>query len=416
MAGATVAPRRRPHYPCLEGIRALAAGLIVVHHAVALSALGPPFHPSNRAGFLATPAKVMDMGVAIFFVLSGFLIYRPFVSAHLDGEQPMLTRRFWFRRLLRIVPAYWLALSVLWAVGSLDLGSTWWRYYLFLQNYDAYTVFSGLVQAWSLATEITFYLCIPLWSGLIRRVVGRGRTTLRLELVGIAVLLAAGYVSRALFSATDHLWVKPSSLNTAGVTMRAVSFTWLPNNVDLFALGMGLAVLSAWNHQQADDPRRLDRWLGTRPWLWWGGALAAFVYLAYAVGPPSLSSGNIGFGWQRRQFLYGLVGLLMMVPAVFGDQASGLIRRVLRWSPVAWVGTISYGLYMWHLDLMARLVDKPTAGSLSTLRWRGWAGTPFGQPAPLWATLAVGFGLGTLVAAVSWYGLERPLQRLKRRV
>lgn len=402
VAGATVAPPRRPHYPCLEGIRALAAALIVVHHSASLA--------EQHAGLLATPARVMDIGVSVFFVLSGFLIYRPFVSAHLDGQRPMSARRFWWRRLLRIVPAYWVALSVLWAVGNLALGSDWWRYYLFLNIYDAFTSLGGIVPAWSLATEITFYLCIPFWSGLIRRVIGRGRTTVRIELLGVGGLVVAGYASRALFSASHHYFVSPGTLTAQGVTMRAVSFTWLPNNIDLFALGMALAVLSAWNHQQSAD-RPLDRLLGRATGLWWCGAVAVFAYLAYGVGPPPFATGYAGFFWQRRQFLYGLVGVLLITPAVFGDQTVGFVRRVLRCRPLVWLGSISYGLYLWHLDLMSRVVNKP--GALGGLVWRGWSGQPLGQ-APLWAVLSVGFGLGTLAAAASWYGVERPLQRLKR--
>ena len=105
----------RPHFPCFEGLRALAAVMIVVHHAAATAG-------NIRAGVLATPAAVMDSGVAIFFVISGFLIYRPFAVAHQAGVSTMPTRSFLWRRVLRIVPAYWAALTFFWAIGAISLG------------------------------------------------------------------------------------------------------------------------------------------------------------------------------------------------------------------------------------------------------------------------------------------------------
>lgn len=93
----------------------------------------------------------MDGGVAVFFVLSGFLIYRPFALARQLRLPPPRLRLFWWRWLLRIVPAYWFALSFLWALGALDLGESWWRYFLLLQPYSSTTALGGLVQSWSLA-------------------------------------------------------------------------------------------------------------------------------------------------------------------------------------------------------------------------------------------------------------------------
>ncbi len=73
------------------------------------------------------------------------------------------------------------------------------------------------------------------------------------------------------------------------------------------------------------------------------------------------------------------------------------------------MGTVSYGLYLWHLDWMQRAVSSPPGAVPS---WTGWRAAPAGN-ANLWYLLGVGFGLGLLSAAVSWYGLEKPLQRVK---
>jgi peptidoglycan/LPS O-acetylase OafA/YrhL len=394
----TVPVRRRPHFPCFEGLRALAALAVVFTHAGALAG-------SANSGVLYRPSQMGDIGVSVFFLLSGFLIYRPFVSAGLDGAAPMRLRAFWWRRLLRILPAYWLALTVLWAFGNFHLGKMWWRYYLLVQTYDARTALHGIEQAWSICTEMTFYLLIPLWAMLLRRL-WRGRTTLKVELGGVAVLIAAGYASRAAFSATTVQW-------GPGTPMRAVSFMWLPNQIDLFAWGMGLAVLHAW----ASQTGRISTWdrrLGRAAGLWWAAAFGAFMVVVYVLGPPSFHVGYKGAYWQERQILYALVAILLLVPLAFGDQSRGGLRTVLRLRPVVWVGTVSYALYLWHLDLMKRFVT-PVPDAHGNVPWHGWTGKLLGH-GNFWLLLVSGVVLGLIAAAVSWYALEKPFLRLKRLV
>lgn len=381
----------RAHFPCFEGLRALAAGAVVLYHAVTLAG-------REAAGPIHTPVAVLDMGVSVFFVISGFLIYRPFVAGAVDGRPPLDPLRFWWRRLLRIVPAYWLALSVLWILGWVEVGDRPWRYYLFLQIYDAYTTLGGIVPAWSLNTEVTFYLFVPLWAFLVRRVVGRGRSTVRLELGGALVLVALGYCSRAVMSGIDRVWAVGG--DGQPVTMRQVSFSWLPNTIDLFALGMVLAVLSVAAGRDPALRARLDR-LAQPAGAWWALAGVAWLGFAYGLGEPTLHGGYQGAYWQARQATFGLVAVALLVPAVFGDQDRGPVRRALRARPVVWTGAVSYGLYLWHLDLVQQVpvwLDRPPA------------------EVPLAVLVGSAFALGLAVAAVSWYGLERPLARVRRLV
>jgi len=385
----------RDHFPCFEGLRALAAVMVVVHHA------------SSLAGDLRSPgpvhrlAAVLDSGVAVFFVISGFLIYRPYVVAHLAGRPPLRARAFFWRRLLRLVPAYWLALTFFWYLGSFDLGRDWWRYYLFTQIYSRTTTLGGLVQAWSLCTEVTFYLLVPVWAGAIRRLVQRdgrsARTVAMAQLAACAALYASGFVAREVISRRDPLW-------------RGIAFQWLPTNLDLFAVGMAVAVVSAW---AATDPQvrhlgdRLARW--AEPW--WLAALALFVWYAFRVGPVSFVEGYRGWYWHQRQLVLGLVTALLLVPVVFGPQGRGPVRALLRCRPVAWVGLVSYGLYLWHFDWMKRVVER-TNGFTGEVIWRGWADSRAGD-SNMAVLLAAGLGLGLVSAATSWYLLERPLERLK---
>lgn len=389
--------RARTHFAGLDGVRALAAVMVVVHHATSFAGEG-------RSGpLLADLGAVADTGVGLFFVLSGFLIYRPFAVAGLDGTAPQATRSFWWRRLLRIVPAYWLVLTVFWAAGSFDLGppSQAWRYYGFVQVYDRFTTLGGIPIAWSLNTEMTFYLMVPVWGWLVRRVLGRGRSTLALEVAGLGLLFAGAYVSRAIFSG-------------ASATTRSLSFLWLPTNLDLFAGGMLLAVLHAW----ATGPgrgsalaARLRRVFGQHPGLWLAVAAALYAWYALRVGPAPFDVGYRDLFWQRRQLVVLTLGTCLIAPLVFGgDGDPRPVRRLWSLGPVHWLGLVSYGLYLWHYNLMQRVVDQPAV--VGRGGWEGLAGTPQGDT-NLAVLLAVGLGVGALAAAATWYLLERPLQRFK---
>lgn len=400
----------RPHFPGLEGMRAVAASLVVLTHATFLAG-------DDRSGFLAQPGRFGDAGVAIFFTLSGFLLYRPFVVSHLDGTRPLPALAFWWRRILRIFPCYWVALTVLWGlhtfqpfgfVMGFDLGPEWWKYYLLLQIYVPGLGQGGIAQSWSIATEISFYLLLPFWALLIRALSRRRPTPFKLEIGGIAALFVFAYLSRWWFSHYSGMAVAPiPGLLPQGVTWRAVSFTWLPNQIDFFAIGMAVAALHVWSTRNGTIDRlaRFTR----RPTLWWVAALGVYLIITYGLGdnPADYKSGY----WQGRSVLYGLLGLTMIVPLVFGDQTRGLIRRFVTWKPIWWAGVVSYGFYLWHLSLMERLVTipSPTGGPP---QWTGVHGWTLSN-ANVYGLIVAGFALGLAVAGVSWYLVEKPLLRFK---
>src|SRR3954454_4681930 len=97
-------------FPALDGLRAIAVTAVFVYHG----ALGSTTL-TEHAGDLVVH---FDTGVQIFFVLSGFLIYRQFAAAHLAGRHVGEVRTYARRRALRIYPAYWLALVVLLLLGT----------------------------------------------------------------------------------------------------------------------------------------------------------------------------------------------------------------------------------------------------------------------------------------------------------
>ncbi len=402
------APRPRPHFKGLEGMRAVAASMVVLTHATYLAG-------DARSSWLATPGRFGDAGVAVFFVLSGFLIYRPFAVAHLDGNRSMPTLAFWWRRLLRIVPCYWFALTVLWGIHhfqpfgftmGFELGPQWWKYYLLIQIYTPLAQ-GGIAQSWSIATEVSFYLLIPFWSMLIRALSRRRRTPFALEFGGVAFLFVFGYLSRWWFSHSTALFVPRSSLLPAGVTLRAVSFTWLPNQIDTFAAGMAIAVISAWLIRR-DRNDALDRWMRW-PTLWWVAAFGVYMVISYWLGD---NAGDYrSTYWQLRQTLYGMLGVLMLLPLVFGDQRVGLVRRFVSWKPIWWVGTVSYGFYLWHLTIMERLITIPAPFG-GAPQWHGLRNWRLFD-ANVYGLIVASFILGLAAAGFSWYVVEKPLLRFK---
>jgi peptidoglycan/LPS O-acetylase OafA/YrhL len=227
---------------------------------------------------------------------------------------------------------------------------------------------------------------------LVKRGSTPGRTA-TLHLVGCAVLWLGGLASRIAIEA----WA-PSKLG--------LSFNWLPTNLDLFATGMALAVLSVWAMHDERLKARLDR-LATRVEPWWLAAGALFLWYAFEIGATTMEAGYSGWFWHRRQISLGVFTLLLMFPAVFGPQDRGWARRAWSWTPFVWLGTVSYGIYLWHFDWMKRAIANPGLPG-----WQGWVHTAPGDSS-FGYLLAVGVIVGSLFAAVSWYLLEEPMQRFK---
>src|SRR3954453_19560270 len=158
----------RPHREAtVDGLHALAALAVLVYH-VALMCVGTE---RPHAWLVLT----LNDGVAVFFVLSGYLLYRPFAAAHAAGRPWPSTRTFAVRRLARILPAYWIP-PAFFGLGLREVfPDDWWRFFGLLQIYDPSTVLDALGPAWSLCVELSFYAALPLlarlggWHPLPRR-------------------------------------------------------------------------------------------------------------------------------------------------------------------------------------------------------------------------------------------------------
>lgn len=366
-SGLQAAPSSR--LTALDGYRALACLLIVVAHV-----------PEGPSGLLGA-GYVGFLAVAMFFTLSGFLLYRPFVAAHLAGRSRPSTGRFLRRRLLRIYPAYAVALTGYLFVfeqeghGLLDT----LKLYGFLQIYDAELMPEGIPPAWTLCTEMTFYLALPLLA-MAARAAARAwwrsgaEAPLRGEVCVVAGLFLVGPVFRMVLAATG-----PHTVGDA----------WLPAQADYFALGMALAVASAWAAEGGRLVAAID-WLRRVPWVCHLFALE----LLWVLGRFELPVGfdRAGPGTQLgRNLVYLAVCACLVVPAAFGSRRAAS-NRFLASRPLHVLSELSYALYLWHMLWQRKAIE--------------WLGGP--GPATFWSVLYVGLLLTLVSAVLSYYLVERP--------
>ena len=127
--------------------------------------------------------------MTVFFVISGFLLYRPFVAMRF-GAPARGVRAYGRNRALRILPAYWVSLTLLAIYPGLAgvFTGDWWQYYGLQHVYSGETFFYGNPVAWSLAIEVVFYAILPLYAYAMTRL----RPGLRMELAVLVFLSAAG--------------------------------------------------------------------------------------------------------------------------------------------------------------------------------------------------------------------------------
>lgn len=371
-------PPGNPRFPLADSIRALAALSVLVFHTALVSGAAGEEWPGRLLGQL-------NVGVTVFFVLSGFLLYRPYAAARRGGPPAPRLVDYARRRALRILPAYWLALSVLllWP-GLTTRGDVWVLYALQQTNplaTDPVPCLAaggcGIPQAWSLSTEAFFYAALPL---LALALPGRARSDLaRLATLAAASLVFLGF---AITAYPEHPGIYLMHLGLAG------TFLW-------FGLGMGLAVLSAEadGHGEGDGGAPL-RLLRDHPWLAWLGALLAFVACA-ALPTDAVETTGSSLRHVARHVLLGTVAVLLVAPAVLGHRGGGWPRRMLSWRPLAWVGLVSYGVFLWHYAVAGELFDSQELGFA--------------------ALTALTLPISLALAAGSYYALERPLLRLKHR-
>jgi peptidoglycan/LPS O-acetylase OafA/YrhL len=295
------------------------------------------------------------------------------------------------RRALRILPAYWVALTiiafVLQAPGFVEPHSVV-SHYLLLHIYDSTQLVGGPIQqAWSLATEVAFYVFVPMWAWTMARPWWRRWSQLRVEMAGLAVLFVGSTLANLALVAIGISDTRFAQLGT-----------WLPFRIGDFVPGMALAVASAYIAQHGlrwpDWTRRAAFALAC-----WAGGLVVFWYVSTQLGLPMFPTFTPSQAFAVRM-LYVVIATLFLIPAVLHRGERGLVPALLS-NPVAvWLGLVSYGIYIWHeawQDIYLRMTGQPALAA----SFRGM--------------LVFTVGASLISAAASWYVVEKPAMRLAAR-
>jgi peptidoglycan/LPS O-acetylase OafA/YrhL len=380
LAVATPATRAIDRLPALDGIRIIAATAVIgVHVRLALG--------ERIFGYWGGLFEELSVGVAIFFVLSGFVVFQPWVRAAASGASAPDPAAFLVRRFARIVPACWIVIAVcLIVLGSNITISDWLRNLTFTQIYTGNKASPGLGQTWTLCVELTFYLVLPAIAAavLLRRAPGRPWHPAR-----AAALIAA------IMGSVTVCWL---TLLATGVLHVAVYDQWLPAYTMWFGAGMILSTAYvALREGSAPRAWRLLQHVGAHPWLCWGAAAALFALGATGVAAPRSPFADYSPAqFSARLFLHLGIAVLVVIPLAFGPQTR--LRTAMASRPMRWLGgSLSYGVYLWHPFAMA-MVYRVTGWS----QLHGHLKSVFGLT--LLSTLAV--------ATLSYYVVERPAIRL----
>ena len=355
----------RNFLPAVEGMRACAAMGVVLTHAA--------FQTGNHTGgVMGRVFGRFDLAVAVFFALSGFVLWRGHAAAARGLRPTPPTGHYLRSRLVRIMPAYLVAVVVILALlpeAKADF-TVWLANLTLTQIYVPLTLTPGLTQMWSLSVEVTFYLALPVLALLARRVPVRWR---------IPVILIAAVASLA--------WIYIPFDPTTGRT----PWNWPPAFFSWFAAGMLLAELTVspvgWVHRLAR--RRVVT------------AVIAVVAFAVAASPlagfESLQPGTVEQVTVKTA-MGAVVAAALLAPLVL--DRSDTSHRILGSAPMVTLGRWSYGLFIWHLAAMAAVF--PMIGEFA---FNGH------MPTVLVLTLLFGFAM----AAVSYALVESPCRVALRR-
>ena len=370
----------RPRFALLDAVRALAVVAIVAYDVSWGGA-------RVDARFAPLAERLNVVALPMFMVLSGFLLYRPFLAARRGlVAQPSL-RSWALRRALRIAPAYWAALLVIAAASGLGgdvLGGRFWVYFGFLQPYVDWTGLRGMTHLWTVCLAVAFCVFLGLWVAAFR---GR-KFRLWGELLSAALLIAGSLCLQALYHASQGRW------GNLEITLPALLFP--------FAAGMALAALSV----AVDGRERRSLVVGAvraMPSLWWLAALLAYVWLCYGAGLPPRGA-SIGAyttaGWVVEQGMGALIAVAVIVPAIFAENSRGLPRLTLSTAALRGLGRLSYAVYLWHVAVLA------------------WVQTVF-MPRRSWDSMSLEVLLTVVVSAlIAWVSavvVEKPFLQLGRR-
>ncbi|MFG0382625.1 acyltransferase family protein [Pseudomonas sp. zbq_18] len=361
-----IAGLRQPsaYIPQLESLRGWAILLVVAFHFFGILR-GESLQLPEESPIWLRVIGAGNTGVTLFFVLSGFLLARPFIKAFRSGAKVNIGQ-FYLARLLRIIPLYYIAVFVAWLVTKNSVGAFKALWFIPV----GFDIFPFSVPWWSLCTEVQFYLLLP-W-----------------------LMLALHYRwGRWLVACATASW-----LMLHGAHLLQPQWLGLPawSESSLFGRGVAFLVggLAAWFHVSSGYAK-----VFRSPWL--VGLLALLLFAAligllqwYGLVGQKAAMRSMPFYHDLEALLWAGLLLCSLAPLA---QGAGIFINPL----ISHFGTISYSLYLVHVPLQFYLIYPFKA-----------AGSDISDSRMLVAVVG-SFVLSWLLAILCYHAIEKPFLKLK---
>ncbi|HYF74327.1 MAG TPA: acyltransferase [Nocardioides sp.] len=372
-----------PEFPALDSLRAVGALAVLTTHVAFQSGA------YVRNGTWGDLLSRLDVGVAIFFVLSAFLLGRPHFARRAAGLPPPAPGRYYWKRLLRIYPVY--VLTVVLALTLIpenqSAGAAQWARSLTLTDiYLTGALPQGLTQMWSLAVEVSFYAVLPL---LMLLALGRSHRPLRPARVWVvlaAMVALSGWWHLSLAAAT-------------GERSDGAPAQWLPAYLSWFAVGLALALLDVQRRagaRRSPVHRAVDA-LESSPGVCWALVLGLMLVASTPLAGPTLLYVATDVEALTKSVLYAVIGGLIVVSGLRSPASSGYARLVSARLP-RHLGHISYSVFCLHLPILYFVMEGIGYRLFGGHTWEIWG-----------LTLA----LSLAASEVAYRAVERPAMRLR---
>ncbi|MET0448097.1 MAG: acyltransferase, partial [Aeromicrobium sp.] len=327
----------RRHIGALDGLRALAALAVVATHVGFATGF-------VRADLVGAVVGRLDVGVPLFFALSGFLLVRPWLAVPLGvGTSSPSLGTYAVRRLARIAPAYWIVLAVVLLISGLgwirdqfatDLtvgpGSVVTHVVVGQGLTEHY--FSNFAQTWSLTTEVVFYAVLPVvgWL-LVRSTRHLGDAAARYRRVRSCCIGAVVLgIATAAYATTDLPLASPQLARS------------VIGHAGWFAVGIWVAA-----HEMT--PARPDRRFSLRPGDGFALAGVCLLVAASPFGGPLTLEDSTAVQAVVREAMFTAIAALTLTAAVRGRATESPTVRFLESAPMRWLGDRSYAIFLWHI-------------------------------------------------------------------
>jgi len=376
-----------------DGLRAIAALMIFFGHVFVNADPGQAF---ENYGWAKELVGRLDLGLGLFFALSGYFVVRPFVRSFiLDTKRPS-ARRFARNRALRIVPAFYVVAAIVLLRFGLDgaIGPTpdnpsgtaprseWWQVlsvFSFTQSYTGGSATLPYGQAWSLNAEVAFYLLLPLGATLAYRLGGRIRTPRGRARAAVIALGGVGLVSIYLRQGSDEFAVLtsppmilyafvPGIILAAAEPLVAPRLRANPSEGKLLAYALGAVTILAW---------------------------ALYANWDYAVQTTALHH-----ALGRRALMAVVCAGAALAAVIVWQLATEKAPRWLDNRPIRYLGARSYAIYLIHVWVLFEVIDL--------------VGADAGTTTLVIAMIVIGLPVTVALSALSWRFVEQPF--LERRV